>query len=149
MKEMIRKATLEDLEACTLLFDKYMLFYNQPSNLEKHRSFLQERIRRNEAAVFLAFENEKPVGFTLVYPTFSSVRLSKILILNDLYVEKEERKNGIGEKLIQKVIELAQLSNADLVRLRTANDNYTAQGLYEKLNFKKDEKFLTYDLSLN
>lgn len=146
---MIRKATLEDLEACTLLFDKYMLFYNQPSNLEKHRSFLQERIRRNEAAVFLAFENEKPVGFTLVYPTFSSVRLSKILILNDLYVEKEERKNGIGEKLIQKVIELAQLSNADLVRLRTANDNYTAQGLYEKLNFKKDEKFLTYDLSLN
>lgn len=146
---MIRKATLEDLETCTLLFDKYMLFYNQPSNLEKHRSFLQERIRRNEATVFLAFENEKPVGFTLVYLTFSSVRLSKILILNDLYVEKEERKNGIGEKLIQKVIELAQLSNADLVRLRTANDNYTAQGLYEKLNFKKDEKFLTYDLSLS
>lgn len=145
---MIKKATLEDLDACTLLFDKYMVFYNKPSDLDKHRSFLQERISRNEATVFLAFESEKPVGFTLVYPTFSSVRLSKILILNDLYVEKDERKNGIGEKLIQKVIELAHQSNADLVRLRTANDNFTAQGLYEKLNFLKDEKFLTYDLSL-
>lgn len=145
---MIKKATLEDLEACTLLFDKYMVFYNKPSDLEKHRSFLQERIGRHEATVFLAFENYKAIGFTLVYPTFSSVRLSKILILNDLYVEKEQRKNGIGEKLIQKVIELAKLSNADLVRLRTANDNYIAQGLYEKLNFKRDEKFLTYDLLL-
>ncbi len=145
---MIKKATLEDLEVCTLLFDKYMVFYNKPSDLEKHRSFLQERIGRHEATVFLAFENDKAVGFTLVYPTFSSVRLSKILILNDLYVEKEQRKNGIGEKLIQKVIELAQLSNADLVRLRTANDNYIAQGLYEKLNFKRDEKFVTYDLLL-
>jgi len=110
---------------------------------------LKERLENNEAIIFLAFDDElkkEAFGFTLIYPTFSSVRLSKILILNDLFVNSTIRNNGVGEQLINKTIELAKDVGADLVRLRTAKDNSIAQGLYHKMGFIRDELYYTYDL---
>jgi ribosomal protein S18 acetylase RimI-like enzyme len=146
---MIRQATIHDLDQLTTLFDQYLVFYKKPSNLEKHKSYLKERIENEEAIIFLAFDDllkNEAIGFTLIYPTFSSVRLSKILILNDLFVNSTIRNNGVGEKLITKTIELAKELDADLVRLKTAKDNTIAQGLYHKMGFTKDELYHTYDL---
>ena len=73
---MIRKATLQDLDQLTTLFDQYLVFYKKPSNIEKHKSFLKERLENNEAIIFMAFDDtikEKAIGFTLIYPTFSSI----------------------------------------------------------------------------
>ena len=92
---MIRKATLKDLDQLTSLFDQYVVFYKKPSNYEKHKTYLKERIENNEATVFMAFDDENPekaIGFTLVYVTFSSLALNKILILNDLFVDSTIRK---------------------------------------------------------
>jgi len=148
---MIRKATIQDLDQLTTLFDQYLVFYKKPSNIEKHKSFLKERLENNEAIVFMAFDDtikEKAIGFTLIYPTFSSVLLSKILILNDLYVDSSIRKNGTGEKLILKTVELAKELGVKLVRLRTAKNNIIAQGLYHKMGFVRDDLVFTYDLAV-
>jgi ribosomal protein S18 acetylase RimI-like enzyme len=148
---MIRKATLQDLDQLTTLFDQYLVFYKKPSNIEKHKSFLKERIENNEAIIFLAFDDEikeKAIGFTLIYPTFSSILLSKILILNDLYVDSTIRNNGTGEKLILKTVELAKELGVKLVRLRTAKNNIIAQGLYHKMGFIRDDLVYTYDLAV-
>jgi ribosomal protein S18 acetylase RimI-like enzyme len=148
---MIRKASLKDLDQLTPLFDKYLIFYKKKSNLEKHKSFLKERIENNEAIIFMAFDDEnkdKAIGFALIYPTFSSVLLSKILILNDLYVDSTIRKNGIGEKLILETVALAKELDSDLIRLRTAKNNVIAQGLYHKMGFVRDEFLHSYDLAV-
>lgn len=145
---MIRKASVEDLDQLTPLFDKYLIFYKKKSNFEKHKSFLKERIEKNEAVIFIAFDEktEKAIGFALIYPTFSSILLSKILILNDLYVDSTVRKNGVGEKLILETVVLAKELNANLLRLRTAKNNIIAQGLYHKMGFVRDEFLHSYDL---
>lgn len=148
---MIRKASLKDLDQLTPLFDKYLIFYKKKSNLEKHKSFLKERIENNEAIIFMAFDDEnkdKAIGFALIYPTFSSVLLSKILILNDLYVDSTIRKNGVGEKLILETVALAKELDSDLIRLRTAKNNIIAQGLYHKMGFVRDEFLHSYDLAV-
>ena len=148
---MIRKATIQDLDQLTTLFDQYLVFYKKPSNLEKHKSFLKERIENNEAIIFIAFDDkikEKAIGFTLIYPTFSSILLSKILILNDLYVDSTIRNNGTGEKLILKTMELAKELDVKLVRLRTAKNNIIAQGLYHKMGFVRDDLVYSYDLAV-
>jgi len=148
---MIRKASLKDLDQLTPLFDKYLIFYKKKSNLEKHKSFLKERIENNEAIIFMAFDDEikdKAIGFALIYPTFSSVILSKILILNDLYVDSTIRKNGIGEKLILETVALAKELDSNLIRLRTAKNNIIAQGLYHKMGFVRDEFLHSYDLAV-
>jgi len=82
----------------------------------------------------------------LIYPTFSSVLLSKILILNDLYVDSNIRKNGVGEKLILETVALAKELDTNLIRLRTAKNNIIAQGLYHKMGFVRDEFLHSYDL---
>ena len=148
---MIRKATIYDLDQLTNLFNQYLVFYKKPSNFEKHKSFLKERIENNEAIIFIAFDDEikeKAIGFTLIYPTFSSILLSKILILNDLYVDVTIRNNKIGEKLILKTVELAKELDVKLVRLRTAKNNAIAQGLYQKMGFVRDDLVYTFDLAV-
>jgi ribosomal protein S18 acetylase RimI-like enzyme len=148
---MIRKATLQDLDQLTTLFDQYLVFYKKPSNIDKHKSFLKERMENNEAIIFMAFDDtikEKAIGFTLIYPTFSSILLNKILILNDLYVDSTIRNNGTGEKLILKTVELAKELGVKLVRLRTAKNNIIAQGLYHKMGFVRDDLVFTYDLAV-
>jgi ribosomal protein S18 acetylase RimI-like enzyme len=148
---MIRKATLEDLDQLTILFDQYVVFYKKPSNYEKHKAYLKERIENNEAAIFIACDDtnlDKIIGFALIYITFSSLALNKILILNDLYVNSEVRKNGIGEKLILQTVELAKELGSNLIRLRTAKNNIVAQGLYHKMGFVREEFLYSYDLTV-
>jgi ribosomal protein S18 acetylase RimI-like enzyme len=148
---MIRKATLQDLDQLTNLFDQYVVFYKNPSNIEKHKSYLKDRIENNEATIFLAFDEknpEKAIGFTLIYVTFSSLALNKILILNDLYVDPNVRKNGVGEKLILQAVVLAKELGSKLIRLRTAKSNTVAQGLYNKMGFVREDYLYSYDLTV-
>ena len=148
---MIRKATLQDLDQLTPLFDQYLVFYGKPSNCEKHKSYLKERLENNEAIIFLAFDGndkEKAIGFALIYVTFSSLALNKILILNDLFVDSTIRKTGTGKKLIEETIALAKELDTNIIRLRTAKNNITAQGLYHKMGFVRDTHLYGYDLVL-
>ena len=133
------------------MFDQYVVFYKNPSNIEKHKACLKDRIENNEAIVFLAFDEknaEKAIGFTLISVGFSSLALDKILILNDLYVDSAVRKNGVGEKLILQTIELAKELGSNLIRLRTAKSNTVAQGLYNKMGAVREDYLYSYDLTV-
>ncbi|MGN6439907.1 MAG: GNAT family N-acetyltransferase [Agriterribacter sp.] len=133
------------------LFDQYRIFYKQQSNMEIARKFIQERLDNSESVIFVALAGDSPVGFTQLYPKYSSVRVVKNWILNDLYVENDHRKQGIGEKLIETAMDFARQNNATFVELSTAVDNYTAQSLYERIGFKKsapETDFLTYRIDV-
>jgi hypothetical protein len=84
----------EDLEELVALFDQYRVFYKQPSNLEAARHFLKERFQTSDSTIFVARENSCGRGFTQLYPSFSSVSMKRIWILNDLFVETPYRKQG-------------------------------------------------------
>jgi ribosomal protein S18 acetylase RimI-like enzyme len=141
---MIQRATINDLNSLSELFDLYRIFYKQESNLEGAKSFLKERLINDESVVFIAYDETNPVGFVQLYPTFSSVSMERSWILNDLYVNASARKKGFGEKLIKKAIEFAEETGAKGVSLETGNDNVTAQSLYEKIGFKKESNYFYY-----
>jgi ribosomal protein S18 acetylase RimI-like enzyme len=149
---MIRKATINDLDQLTNLFDQYAVFYKNPSNYDKHYAYLKDRLENNEATVFVATDEskeEKLIGFVLIYITFSSLALNKILILNDIFVDSSARKKGIGEKLILQTVELAKELGANDIRLRTAKNNTVAQGLYHKMGFVREDYLYSYDLTVH
>lgn len=138
------KATINDLDAVTELFDLYRQFYQQSPDTEGAREFLKTRILNGESVIFIAYEGGEAVGFTQLYPSFSSVNMKRSWILNDLYVKKEYRGKGAGEKLIYKAIEMARDTGAKGVLLETASDNIPAQGLYEKIGFKRETHYFYY-----
>jgi len=144
----IKEITLSQIDDVVALFDQYMVFYEQASNPEKYKLYLEERIEQNEATVFVAYADQEPVGFVLNYHSFSSVSQGKIIVLNDLFVAKEYRKYGLGKKLIDQVIALARETGAVRIDLGTAKDNFTAQSLYEKIGFVKDTEYFSYSLSV-
>lgn len=148
---MTRKATIQDLPQLTNLFDQYVVFYKNPSNYDKHFAYLKERLENNEAIIFVADDDGNPkkiIGFVLIYVTFSSLALNKILILNDIFVDVSARKKGIGEKLIQETINLAKELEANDIRLRTAKTNTVAQKLYHKMGFVREDFLYSYDLTI-
>jgi len=54
----------------------------------------------------------------------------------------------IGQRMIDRTIELAKELGAVRVDLGTAKTNIQAQGLYEKIGFAKDTEFYSYSYSL-
>jgi ribosomal protein S18 acetylase RimI-like enzyme len=141
----ISKVSASDLAELHPLVEKYRAFYKQPEN-DKTPGFLEERIKSQEAIAFIARVNGEAVGFTLLYPTFSTVSLSNIWLLNDLYVAESSRGLGIANELMDVAEAAAKSAGATRVFLRTANDNLPAQALYEGRNWIKDEVFRRYDL---
>jgi ribosomal protein S18 acetylase RimI-like enzyme len=135
------------------LFNQYRIFYKQQPDIELAKKFIDARLNNNESVIFVALNDKsKPAGFTQLYPNYSSVRAVKNWTLNDLYVDKDYRKQGIGKKLIKTAMEFAKNDNAKFVELSTAIDNYTAQSVYEKIGFKKQEPdtaFYTYRIDLS
>ena len=146
---MIKQLQIENLAQLVPLFDEYMVFYEKESNPLKHEAYLRERIENNEATVFIAYDNnDQPVGFVLNYHSFSSTALGRIIVLNDLYVSATERNKGIGQRMIDRTLELAKELGAVRVDLGTAKTNIQAQGLYEKIGFAQDTEFYSYSYSL-
>lgn len=136
------------------LFDQYRVFYKQTSDLALARSFLRERLDQNQSVLFLCVnsDSKEPLGFTQLYPVFSSMRASKNWILNDLYVVPEQRGKGIGRRLIGTALDFARQEGASWIQLSTATDNLTAQGLYEAVGFKRlqpDPAFYDYRIPIN
>jgi len=141
----ISKVTVTDLVELHQLVEKYRAFYKQPEN-DKTLNFLEGRIKNQEAVAFIARIEGDAVGFTLLYPTFSTVSLSNIWLLNDLFVIETARGNGVATELMDVAESAAKQAGATRVFLRTANDNLPAQALYEGRNWVKDEVFRRYDL---
>ena len=144
MLEIVR-AKLADVADLHPLVEKYRAFYKQPAN-EKTLGYLKSRLENDEAVVFIARDDAVAVGFTMLYPTFSTVSLSAVWLLNDLYVEESIAGKVLPASSWKQQRSAARETGATRVFLRTANDNATAQSLYEGRGYIQDEVFRRYDL---
>jgi ribosomal protein S18 acetylase RimI-like enzyme len=141
----IMRATLHHLDTLTPLVDAYRQFYKQPSDINAVKAYLHERLSNNQCVVFIACENQEALGFTLLYHHYTTVALGHVWLLNDLFAKPEARRKGVGEALLNHAAEFAKADGAKRIWLRTAVDNFTAQALYEKVGYKRDEQFYRYD----
>ena len=147
----IIQATLEHLDLLTPLFVKYREFYNELSYPESSRKFLEKRLRRKESVIYLAMpdDEEKLLGFCQLYPSFSSLSLKRVWILNDIYVAEEARRMLVADRLLQSAKQMAKSTNAVRMRVATSVGNEGAQRLYESIGFREDNQFKNYVLPIN
>jgi GNAT superfamily N-acetyltransferase len=141
---MIIQANLSHLEELVPLFDAYRQFYEQASDVEGARQFLAARMSRNESVIFLAYHEGEAVGFTQLYPSFSSVSMQRLWILNDLFVAANARKHGVASALMRYAEQFSRDEQAKGLTLQTAVDNIPAQSLYEKRDWVRETDFYDY-----
>ncbi len=149
MSVTVRQATIHDLDIVVPLFDGYRQFYGEPADLELARRFLRERLQQQDSIVLLAIDEEgRGIGFTQLYPLFSSVRAGRTYLLNDLFVVPDARRAGVAVALMREATDFARAMGARGMSLSTAHTNMPAQRLYESLGWKRDEHFREYNLPL-
>lgn len=144
----IRQAALADIEALTILFDEYRQFYGRASDTKAARAFLISRFEHGESVLFLALQDNEPIGFTQLYPSFSSLSLARVFVLNDLFVHEQARRKGVASKLMSAATDFAKSVGAIRVSLSTATSNETAQALYQSAGWKRDEQFFVYHFAI-
>lgn len=142
---VVRRAGLSDLEELSNLFDQYRRFYGRESDIAAARAFLAQRFDNGDSVAFIA-RNENGVadGFTQLYPSFSSVSLARIFILNDLFVRPDARRKGVAQRLLEAAVDYGKEAGAVRISLSTAIVNTEAQALYGRCGWRKDEQFYVY-----
>jgi len=148
MSVTMTRAGAESVALAAPLFDRYRQFYGQPADLPGAAAFLADRLARGESALYLAIDGEAAVGFVQLYPSFSSVRLRPIWILNDLFVVESARGQGVARLLMDAALGLACSTGAACLALSTAKDNHAARALYLSLGYHLDEAFDHLELPL-
>src|SRR2546428_8062506 len=78
----IARAGLTDLDDLAPLFDGYRQFYGQRSDPTAARGFLRARIERDESVLYLAYADREAAGVIQLFPSFSSVLLKRLWVLD-------------------------------------------------------------------
>lgn len=140
-----RKATIADLAALSVLFDGYRVFYKKPTDIKGAQQFLKERMENNGSEIFVAVNTQQQLtGFVQLYPLFSSTRMKRLWLLNDLFVDERYRGQGISVALINAAKELCIQSGSCGMTLETAKSNLVGNNLYCKTSFTLDEEHHYY-----
>jgi GNAT superfamily N-acetyltransferase len=143
----VREASISDLDILAPLFDRYRQFYRKPADLNIARRFLRERLENSESTIFLALlPDGAAAGFTQLYPSFSSASAARIFILNDLFVEQQFRRMGVGAALLAAARDFAMRAGAVRLTLSTEVTNESAQALYESCGWTRQTDFYVYGL---
>lgn len=142
----ICKVTQQTIGEVIPLFNAYREFYGQSSDFQQAEQFIQERVMGGESIIFLAYLEEEPVGFAQLFPVFSSVAMKRAFLLNDLFVAKQARKQGVAQALMEQCYSYCQQEDARYMMLETARDNVQAQKLYEKMGMTIDDTVYYYSI---
>jgi GNAT superfamily N-acetyltransferase len=145
----IRTIAINDLPELALLFDAYRVFYGKKSDVQAALEFLNDRFHHQESMVYVAEHNDRTelLGFVQLYPLFSSTRMRRLWLLNDLFVVPAYRGQGVSKLLIEQAKQLALASDACGLMLETAKDNHIGNALYPAMGFELEThaNFYTWD----
>lgn len=143
---LVREVVVNDLEQLTKLFNNYRAFYGKPEEKDKATCFLEGRIRNKDSKIYVAENSELQLaGFVQLYPLFSSTRMKKYWLLNDLFVDENFRGQKIAVSLIEEAKKLVVETDACGMYLETGKDNIIGNNLYPKTGFVKYDEVNFYE----
>ena len=149
MDVTVKRASAIDASTIAPLFNQYRIFYQQDDNLALALNFIHKRLLNDESVIFFALDShDNCIGFTQLYPSFSSVSAKRTWVLNDLFVAENARKSGVARMLMAAAKDYALSTNAKGIALETAENNVNAQKLYDSLGYQKEQGFIHYFLTL-
>ncbi|TDQ27514.1 GNAT family N-acetyltransferase [Tenacibaculum caenipelagi] len=144
MEIIIRNAEIKDSESITELSNQ--LGYEAVNAEIQNR--LKKILEHPDNCIYVATQNKKVVGWI---HGFYSMRVESdfFVEIGGLVVSDNFRKNGIGKKLVDKVIEWADLKNCRKVRVRCNVIRTESHKFYEKIGFEINKEQKIFNKQLN
>ena len=146
--EPVRQAMLSDVDAVAEMFNQYRVWYGKEADPEGAKKFLSERISKDESVIFISVHGDVMTGFTQLYPVFSSMRMKRSWVLNDLFVKEEFRGRGFSKALLERAKDLCRETGAGGFTLETSKTNDVGNRLYPAAGMKliTDFNFYTWNV---
>ena len=144
---MIRKADINDLSILAALSAELW-----PSLVaEEMNAELQMTMEREDAAFFLAFLENKAIGFAqcgLRHDYVEGTETSPVGYLEGIYVRESNRKLGIAGQLIAACEEWARAKGCAEFASDCEIDNKTSLGFHLKMGFKEANRIICFTKKL-
>ena len=131
----IRSARPEDTEVIFSLIQELAAFENLEEQVTGSPAQLQEHLfgHRPYGDVFLAQQQDRIVGYALFFTTYSSFRSQPGLYLEDLFVQPDARRQGIGTALIARVAQEVKQRGYGRLEWSVLDWNHRAIAFYQQL----------------
>jgi ribosomal protein S18 acetylase RimI-like enzyme len=154
----IRPATRADLPALGRLgamlvaahyaFDRDRFMAPRPNTDRGYASFLGTQLEDDEAVVFVAERGGEIAGY--VYASLEPANWKELReaagFVHDVLVTENGRRLGVASALMRHAIDWLRARGAPRVMLWTASPNEAAQGLFERLGFRRTMVEMTLEL---
>ena len=144
MEVTIRTAEEADFSQIINLFKEFATFEKLPEKMVNSVERMTEE--KDFFNCFVAETNDKQIIGYATYFFCYYTWIGKSLYMDDLYVKTEYRTNGIGTKLINKVIEFARNSECHKLRWQVSCWNKPAIDFYKSLGANVDNTEQNCDL---
>jgi GNAT superfamily N-acetyltransferase len=137
------------LETLLPMIAAYQRFYEVEEIDEgRNRAFFCRFIAPSENGMLLgARRDDELLGYACLYWSFTSLVPAEMVLMNDLYVEKAARGQGVGRALIEASAAVARERGAARLEWATQPENTTAQRLYDTTGAERSE-WIEYELPI-
>ena len=134
----VRKATFEDLEAITEIYNDAIqktvaTFDTEPKSLEEQKAWFSHHDEKNP--IIVAEEDDSIVGWASLSRWSDRCAYSDTAEIS-LYVRESHRGKGIGRKLINEIIDEGKRAHLHTVIARISEGNSMSIHLHESVGFR-------------
>jgi len=145
----IRPATVDDVDTLISLITALADFEKLPPPDAAARARLIEHGfgDRPKYEAWIAEWEGVPVGYSIMFETYSTFLARPTLYLEDVFVLPDYRRRGIGKALLHNCFRLADERGCGRMEWTCLDWNVRAQDVYEGLGARKMNEWLLYRLT--
>jgi GNAT superfamily N-acetyltransferase len=129
-------------------FDASRFLHPDRLRAETYTAHVREEIDRGRAAVLVADEGTRIVGYAFagIEPESWKEFRPEAGYIHDLFVDETHRAGGTGQALVRAAIDWLKSRGARRVMLWAAQKNTNAQRLFERTGFRRTMLEMTLDV---
>jgi GNAT superfamily N-acetyltransferase len=139
----VREAKISDVPQILELVKGLAEFERAPEKVVNTEAKMREEgFGKNQAFKAFVAENEgNIIAFALTYYRYSTWK-GKVLFLEDLFVQSEFRRKGIGKKLMETCLDLARKEKLPFLCLQVLEWNQEAIDFYKNYQAEFDAEWI-------
>lgn len=111
-------------------------------------NYFENKYQNEDSILLIAKEEEDVIGYAYckINELSGGPIVSKVTLLDGIYIEEDYRKQGIGLKLINECKNWSIEIGADYFEIKVTSENINALKLYEQIGFKDFEHKMRIEL---
>jgi len=142
---LIRQASINDIDILAeILSQLFAIETDFTTDTEKQKTALRMMIESGSAVIYVAEDADKIVGMVTGQLVISTATGGYSLLLEDMYISKDYRKNGIGSMLISFLESWGARKNIGRIQLVADRRNIGARLFYNRQGFTDSEMIGRY-----